>query len=66
MEKIMIGCEFTISQLDLIETALNQMGWRDREHSKQIAQTLIEVQMQKTFKKRKKRLMPEPLRNTTT
>ena len=66
MEKIMIGCEFTISQLDLIETALNQMGWRDREHSKQIAQTLIEVQMQKTFGERKKRLMPEPLRNTTT
>lgn len=49
LSPVVIRCEFTVGQLDLIETALNQMCWRDQSHKENIRRTLASVQMQKRF-----------------
>lgn len=52
MNNVCIRCDLSMEQLDLIETALNQMGWRSREQSRLIAQTLVEVQLLRSFGER--------------
>lgn len=47
-----IRCEFSVVQLELIEAALNQMSWRDREHKDDISKTLAVVQMNRRFGER--------------
>lgn len=54
LQPVEILCRFSLQQLDLIATALDQMSWRDQERKKLINNTLISVQMQRSFGERKK------------
>lgn len=44
-----ITCNLSISDLDLIETALNQMERRDQNYRDKIRETIATVQVQRSF-----------------
>lgn len=48
-EAVAVRCDLTLEQLELIETALDQMCWRDRAMAKQISQLLLEIRLHKTY-----------------
>ena len=49
LQPIVIKCQFDVWQLEIIETALNQMSLRDQVCKDDIRKTLASVQKQRVF-----------------